>query len=162
MKYFLVGYMASGKTYEGKRMAGRLGVRFIDLDAYIVEREKRSIPDIFSQSGEDAFRKLETLYLREVCELFDSFVLSTGGGTPCMNGNMEYMNGQGHTVFLDTDVEVITRRLIRGKHRRPMVSHLSDTEIYDFVCSHLQERLPFYTTAKETMKGGWSDNKEGK
>ena len=154
--------MASGKTYEGKRMAERLGVRFIDLDAYITEREHRSIPDIFSQSGEAVFRELETSYLREVCELFDSFVLSTGGGTPCVKDNMEYMNGQGHTVFLDTDAEVITRRLVRGKYRRPMVSHLSDAEIYDFVCSHLQERLPFYRMAKETIKGGWSDMKDSK
>lgn len=75
--------------------------------------------------GEAGFRKLETRYLKEVCELYKDFILSTGGGTPCFNDNMEYMNAQGHTIFLDTDVDTITERLIRGKHKRPMVSHLA-------------------------------------
>lgn len=151
MKYFLVGYMASGKTRRGKVMAEELGIRFIDLDAYIVEREHRTIPEIFSAEGETGFRKLESRYLREVCELYQDFVLSTGGGTPCFNDNMEYMNQQGHTLFLNTDVDIITERLIRGKYKRPMVSKLRDEEIREFVGRHLQERLPFYVQAKEVI-----------
>ncbi|MDE7074091.1 MAG: shikimate kinase [Odoribacter sp.] len=152
MKYFLVGYMACGKTRRGRRMAEELGIRFIDLDAYLVDRERRTIPEIFAEEGEIGFRKLETCYLREVCELYESFVLSTGGGTPCFNGNMEYMNGQGRTIFLNTDEETIVERLIRGKHKRPMVSCLDDGEIRDFVSRHLQERLPFYVLAQEEIK----------
>lgn len=151
MKYFLVGYMACGKTRMGKTMADELGIRFIDLDAYITEREHRSIPEIFASEGEEEFRKLETRYLYEVCELYEDFVLSTGGGTPCFNGNMDYMNGQGHTIFLDTDIDTIVERLIRGKHKRPMVSRLNDDEIRDFVCCHREERMPYYTRAKETI-----------
>ena len=152
MKYFLVGYMACGKTRRGKSMAEELGIRFIDLDAYIVDREKRTIPEIFAAVGEAGFRKLETRYLKEVCELYKDFVLSTGGGTPCFNDNMEYMNAQGHTVFIDTDVDTITERLIRGKHKRPMVSHLADDEIRDFVCKHREQRMPFYSLGKERME----------
>lgn len=152
MKYFLVGYMACGKTRRGKIMAEELGIRFIDLDAYIVEREHRTISEIFTVDGENGFRKLETRYLREICELYENFVLSTGGGAPCFNGNMEYMNAQGQTIFLNTDIEVIVERLIRGKHKRPIVSKLNDEEVRDFVCRHLQERLPFYTQAKEEIK----------
>ena len=133
-------------------MAEDLGVRFIELAAYLVDRERRTIPEIFAEEGEVGVRKLESRYLREVCELYESFVLSTGGGTPCFNGNMEYMNGQGRTIFLNTDVEVIVERLIRGKHKRPMVSRLDDGEIHDFVCRHLQERLPFYALAQEEIK----------
>lgn len=153
MKYFLVGYMASGKTRKGREMAAELGVRFIDLDAYITERERRTIPEIFAAAGEKGFRKMESSYLKEVCELYESFVLSTGGGTPCFNENMEYMNSQGHTIFLNTEVPVIVERLIRGKHKRPLVSKLNDTELYDFVSRHLQERLPFYRKAREELKG---------
>ena len=80
MKYFLVGYMACGKTRRGKVIAEEPGVRFIDLDAYIVERENRSISEIFAAIGEAGFRRLETFYLKEVCELYQDFVLSTGGG----------------------------------------------------------------------------------
>ena len=66
MKYFLVGYMACGKTRRGKVIAEEQGVRFIDLDAYIVERENRSISEIFAAIGEAGFRRLETFYLKEV------------------------------------------------------------------------------------------------
>lgn len=152
MKYFLIGYMACGKTRQGRVMAEELGMRFIDLDAYIADRERRSIAEIFSASGEAGFRSLETRYLKEICELYENFVLSTGGGAPCFNGNMEYMNAQGHTLFLDTDVDTITERLIRGKHKRPIVSNMNDSEIREFVVRHLAGRLPFYRQAKEIRK----------
>ena len=151
MKYFLVGYMASGKTYKGKVMSQELGIRFIDLDTYIIRREHRSISEIFATEGEAGFRKLETRYLHEVCELYEDFVLSTGGGTPCFNDNMEYMNACGHTIFLRTDINIILERLIRGKHKRPIVSRLSEAEIREFVSRHLQEWLPFYVRAKEEI-----------
>ena len=133
MKYFLVGYMACGKTRRGKVIAEEQGVRFIDLDAYI------------------GFRRLETFYLKEVCELYQDFVLSTGGGTPCFNDNMAYMNAQGITLFLNTDTDTIVERLIRGKHKRPIVSKLEDHEIRDFVLRHLKERLPFYKQAQKII-----------
>lgn len=152
MKYFLVGYMACGKTRRGKTMAEELGLRFIDLDAYITEREAKSIPEIFQAEGEAGFRKLESDCLREVCNAYDDFVLSTGGGTPCFHDNMEYMNTQGQTLFLDTDIDTITERLINGKQKRPMVSHLEDHEIREFVCRHRAERLPYYTKAKERIQ----------
>lgn len=149
MKYFFVGYMACGKTRQGREMAAREGMRFIDLDAYIVDRERRTIGEIFAESGEAGFRKLETRYLQEVCELYEDFVMSTGGGTPCFNDNMEYMNRQGHTIFLNTPVDTIVERLIRGKHKRPIVSKLRDDEIRDFVSRHLKERMSYYEMAKE-------------
>lgn len=151
MKYFLVGYMACGKTRRGKSMAEELGLPFIDLDAYITEREGKSIPEIFQMEGETGFRKLESLCLREVCDTYDDFVLSTGGGTPCFHDNMDYMNMQGQTLFLDTDVDTITERLVNGKHKRPMVCHLADNEIRDFVCRHRGERLPYYIKAKKRI-----------
>ncbi len=152
MKYFLVGYMACGKTRQGREMAAKEGIRFIDLDAYIVDRERRTIGEIFAACGEAGFRKLETRYLREVCELYEDFVMSTGGGTPCFNGNMEYMNKQGHTIFLNTPVDVLVERLIRGKHKRPIVSKLRDEEIRDFVSRHLKERMRYYEMAKEERR----------
>lgn len=152
MKYFLVGYMACGKTRRGKVMAEETGIRFIDLDAYIVEREHRTIPEIFAIEGEEGFRRLETSYLHEVCELYEEFILSTGGGTPCFNKNMEYMNDQGQTIFLNTNIDTIVERLIHGKHKRPIVSKLNDDEIRDFVCQHLEERIPYYQQAKEIIE----------
>lgn len=152
MKYFLVGYMACGKTRRGKMMAEELGIRFIDLDDYIVAREYRTIAQIFAEDGEVRFRQLETRYLQEICELYEDFVLSTGGGAPCFNDNMAYMNEQGQTIFLNTDIDTIVERLIRGKHKRPMVSQLEDGEIREFVNRHIQERLPFYHQARKMIE----------
>lgn len=152
MKYFLVGYMACGKTRRGKVMAEELGIRFIDLDDYIVAREHRTIAQIFAEDGEVRFRQLETRYLQEICELYEDFVLSTGGGAPCFNDNMAYMNEQGQTIFLNTGIDTIVERLIRGKHKRPMVSQLEDGEIREFVNRHIQERLPFYHQARKMIE----------
>lgn len=152
MKYFLVGYMACGKTRRGREMAQEMGLPFIDLDAYVVERRGQTIAEIFATEGESGFRRIESEYLKEVCELYENFVMSTGGGVPCFYGNMEYMNRQGHTIFLNTNVGTITERLIRGKHKRPLVAGLSDEEIRDFVIRHREERLPFYLMAKEVIE----------
>ncbi len=143
--------MASGKTHWAKEFAQEKGVPMIDLDAYIADRERRSISEIFEKLGEAGFRQLETRYLKEVCGLYADFVMSTGGGTPCFNGNMEYMNEQGHTVFLNTDVDLIVGRLIKGKHKRPLISKLRDEEIRPFVIRHLGERLLYYRQAKEEV-----------
>lgn len=149
MKYFLVGYMACGKSRRGRLMAESLGIRFIDLDDYIVRREMRTIPQIFAIDGEDVFRTLEQRYLHEVCELYGDFVMATGGGTPCFFDNMEYMNRQGKTIFLNTDVGIIVERLLKAKFRRPLISKLNNDEVYEYVEKHLQGRMPFYLQAQE-------------
>lgn len=149
MKYFLVGYMACGKSRRGRLMAECLGIRFIDLDDYIMRREMRTIPQIFAIDGEDVFRKLEQRYLHEVCELYGDFVMATGGGTPCFFDNMEYMNRQGKTIFLNTDVGIIVERLLKAKFRRPLISKLNNDEVYEYVEKHLQGRMPFYLQAQE-------------
>lgn len=133
-------------------MAAEAGIRFIDLDAYIVRREMRTIPQIFAEDGEKGFRRLEKRYLEEVCELYEDFVMATGGGTPCFFGNMAYMNSQGKTVFLNTDADTIVERLLRGKRKRPLVSGLPDEEIRGFVEKHLQERMPYYRQAQEEIR----------
>ena len=151
MKYFLVGYMACGKSRYGKEMAQRLGIRFIDLDEYIVNRERCSIAAIFSEHGEERFRKLETRYLHEVCELYENFVLSTGGGTPCFNGNMSYVNERGETIFLNTDIEVIINRLKNNRQKRPLISRLSEKELRTYVIEHFKERESFYRLAQKMI-----------
>lgn len=152
MKLFLVGYMACGKTHWGKLKAAELGIRFIDLDSYIVCRVRQSISEIFEKSGEEAFRKMERYYLEEICDLYEDFVLATGGGTPCYDDNMDYMNQKGYTIFLNTDIHIITERLKIGKRKRPLIAHLSDDEIFDFVNRHLHERMPYYLKAHEEIK----------
>ncbi len=80
--------MGSGKSTLGRALATAKNISFVDLDAYIAEREKCSVPDIFKNKGEIYFRKKEALYLQEVLQKEEDMVLSLGGGTPCFGNNM--------------------------------------------------------------------------
>lgn len=143
---FLVGYMACGKTTFGRALARRLGWTFIDLDFYIEQRFRMSISDIFAARGQDAFRRIEAAMLREVGEM-QSVIVACGGGTPCFGDNMDYMNAQGTTVWLEASEERLALRLSRNRARRPLVAQKSDAEILDFIRAHLPGRIPFYSRA---------------
>ena len=148
MRYFVVGYMACGKTTYAKRLAEREGLRFVDLDAAVEERAGRCIAELFAEGGEARFRELERQVLREVAEREDDFVMATGGGTPCFFDNMDYMNSRGETLFLDTPVEVLVERLRRGRKSRPLLAGIADGELREFVTRHRASRLAFYLKAK--------------
>ncbi len=98
-RIILLGYMGSGKTTIGKALSLALNMRFYDLDWYIENRMRKTIAHIFSERGEEGFRKIEYNMLHEVCE-FEDVIISCGGGTPCHFDNMDYMNQQGETVYL--------------------------------------------------------------
>ncbi len=83
MKYFIVGYMASGKSTFGKELAKDKGLPFSGSGRECRGREGRSISEIFAKEGEEYFRKREREILHEICNEADEFVLATGGGTPC-------------------------------------------------------------------------------
>ena len=92
MKVILLGYMASGKSTIGRLLAEEKGLKFINLDEYLEEKEEKSISDIFKDKGEIYFRLKENEYLKELLEKKESFVLSLGGGTPCYSSNMDVIN----------------------------------------------------------------------
>ena len=152
IRIFLIGYMGAGKTTLGKAFARAMGLTFIDLDWYIEERFHKTIRELFTERGEDAFRDLERRMLHEVGE-FEDVVISVGGGTPCFFDNVDYMNSVGETVFLDVDIRVLFRRLKIAKQQRPLLDGKSDEELMQFIQEALQNRLPFYTRAKHTFNG---------
>ena len=84
MKIFLVGYMACGKSRKGRVMAKEQGRRFIDLDAYIIDREKCSIAEIFTRVGEQGFRKLERQYEANITALYLAELKSFGRIVGCV------------------------------------------------------------------------------
>ena len=128
VRIFLTGYMGAGKTTLGKAFARELGLSFIDLDWYLEERFHQTISQLFAERGEDGFRRLEQKMLHEVGD-FENVVISTGGGTPCFFDNMDYMNAQGQTVFLDVDEETLFRRLRVATAQRPILRGKSDAEL---------------------------------
>lgn len=153
MKIFLIGMMGSGKSYWSKLLAKKLKTGGYDLDFLIESHEERTISEIFEEEGEDYFRKTESKILRWFGEK-KSFVLATGGGTPCFADNMEWMNKQGITIWIDEPVEILVERLIPEKAHRPIIRDLSDKELFDFLVNKRKERVAFYGLAKHQLSGG--------
>lgn len=159
VRIFLTGYMGAGKTTLGKAFARELGLSFIDLDWYIESRFYKTIPQLFAERGEDGFRRVEQNMLHEVGE-FENVVISTGGGTPCFFDNMDYMNVQGQTVFLDVDVETLFRRLRVATQQRPILRGKSEEELRVFIEKALVDRSPYYTKARYRFDGSQLENRE--
>ncbi|MFT4204691.1 MAG: shikimate kinase [Chitinophagaceae bacterium] len=147
MKVFLIGMMGVGKSYWSRLLARKLQCAVYDLDTVIVEKAGMTIAEIFAQRGEKYFRELETQTLRDFATE-DDFILATGGGTPCYNGNMEWMNANGTTIWMQESLDELVRRLMPEKSHRPLLSRLSDLELRQFLEDKLEERLPFYRLAQ--------------
>ena len=145
-RLILIGFMGSGKTTLGRALAKALGLTFIDLDNYIELRRCKSINRIFEESGEDGFRTIERNLLHEVCE-FEDVIISAGGGTPCFFDNIDYMNSQGTSIYLQVPNERLFERLKIAKSRRPLLKDKNDEEIEQFIAEQMQRREPFYTKA---------------
>ena len=149
-RIFLVGFMGSGKTTFGKKVASKLGYTFVDLDALIVETTWSTIPTLFAERGEAGFREEEQAALHSVLER-ENIVVATGGGTPCFFDNMERINQSGTSVYLQLSAAALAARLATAKTPRPLIAGLSGDELTEFVASKLAERESFYTQATHTF-----------
>jgi len=116
----MIGFMGTGKSTVGSALADRLGWRFVDTDAAVVEREGRSIPELFEEKGETYFRDAETSVLTSVLS-GSRQVVSTGGGAVLREANREAMLGGGFVVALTAPTEVLLARL-RGDSNRPLLA----------------------------------------
>ncbi|MBE7179186.1 MAG: shikimate kinase, partial [Mucilaginibacter polytrichastri] len=110
MKVFLIGFMGSGKTTAGKKLAAHLNRPFIDLDHVFERRYGSTIEAYFALYGEDAFRRAESELLKTTAYPDDA-IISTGGGAPCFFDNIEWMNSQGLTIYIELPVKVLADRL---------------------------------------------------
>jgi shikimate kinase len=108
----LVGFMGAGKSVCGRMLARRLGRCFVETDDMIVSRDGRSIPQIFREEGEDAFRRLEAETV-EALRLKSGDVIATGGGLPCRDGRMDALRALGTVVWLRGDLAVLLARAAR-------------------------------------------------
>jgi shikimate kinase len=136
-RIFLVGLPGAGKSTVGKFLAKELNYTFIDLDQVIEEREGNTISSIFSQQGEPAFRQLERAALRQ--QTAPKLIVATGGGAPCFHGNMEWMNTNGFTVFLNPPLQEILHRIAHETHR-PLMQGDAAKKLQEL----LAKRKPFY------------------
>lgn len=158
-RIILIGYMGAGKTTVGKALAKDLNLMFYDLDWYIESRMHKTVAQIFKESGEEGFRRIERNMLHEVAE-FEDVVISCGGGTPCFFDNMEYMNSQGQTLYLQASPEILAMHLRMGKSVRPLILGKTDEELLQFIKESLEKRDPFYTQAKYILNVDLMENYE--
>ena len=151
--------MGAGKTTIGKALAKDLGLEFYDLDWYIENRMRKTVKQIFDESGEEGFRKIEHNMLHEVAE-FENVIISCGGGTPCFFDNIEYMNLQGETLYLKATPEVLYGHLKMGKTIRPLLLNKTPEEVQVFIREQLIQREPFYKKAEHILDVNLMNNYE--
>ena len=151
MKVVLLGYMASGKSAVGKLLAKDLKMQFIDLDSFIEEKENLTISELFNTKGEIYFRKKEGEYLQELLNLNENYIISLGGGTPCYGGNMEIIEKNSKSFYLNASIKTIFNRLLGETSKRPLVATLGEENLKEFIAKHLFERNPFYDRANFTI-----------
>ncbi|MHB8735683.1 MAG: shikimate kinase [Terriglobales bacterium] len=146
----LVGFMGSGKSTVGRRLAQRLGWHFVDLDERIETSAGAKISEIFEKRGEPAFRQVERQALEQALAEAASgrrTVLALGGGTYAQPANLEFIQQQGVvSAFLDVPVEELLTRCAQVVNRPLFRDAASFRALYDL-------RRPYYTQANVTVAG---------
>ena len=138
--------MGSGKTTLGRELADTLRLRFLDMDEEIERSQEMTINKIFAERGEAGFRDMEAALLQRVI-LMDDLVISTGGGVPSTGNNMEIINSNGISVYLEMKPETIFDRLKEARNDRPLIREKSDPELQEYINKTLGEREEYYKMA---------------
>ncbi len=141
----LIGFMGVGKTAVGKVLAEKLGRSFVELDSLIEQKAGKSIPDIFQQDGETAFRELEIEVTKEVSK-DRNLVIACGGGVVLNKINIDRLRQQSRIVYLTASLGVILKRVSGDGDERPLLKAanraLNIRELLRF-------RKPFYERAAD-------------
>ncbi len=143
----LIGFMGSGKTSVGHRLAEQLSYRFRDTDQLLEQKSGDTISHIFSVHGEEYFRDMETNLLKELFPVIDHTVLSTGGGLPLREQNTKLLKELGFVVFLKASKQTTLARL-RGDTSRPL---LQGEDLEQKVERMLEIRTPIYEKAAHKL-----------
>jgi shikimate kinase len=153
MLIFLIGFMGAGKSTAGKLAAEHLGFSFIDLDAVIELKSGKTIADIFQTEGQEFFRNLETATLHELKDKTNSIV-AVGGGCPCVNENMAWMNSNGFTIYIKASHGTLFHRLMPAKKMRPLIAGLTDVQLMEYILNQMPVRDKYYSQAKASVETG--------
>ena len=134
----LCGFMGSGKTTVGKVLADFLGCPFLDLDDLVVKKAGKTIPDIFAEDGEPAFRQLEAQVLRKTVEKYaeGTAVLALGGGAVMTPASAALLHGKTDCIYLRATLETLLNRLEGETAGRPLADGA--------LAARLAEREPVY------------------
>lgn len=143
---YVVGFMGAGKSSVGQVLATRLGYRFLDLDAHLVEQFQMRIREVFERLGEQRFRDAETEALRWTTTL-ERTVVATGGGAFCSEVNRGIIQGSGgRSIFLDVPWRVVEQRLVGDQSERPKYGDPAAARLL------YERRRPHYLAATWTIE----------
>ncbi len=140
---YLIGFMGSGKTEVGRRLAEREGHRFIDLDGFIEQRVGTAISKIFSREGERAFRQYEANAIEELAAQ-RGLIVATGGGSVISHVNRQRLRGSGHVIALHVDLDAVRPRLVSDRDRPLLRKAMGEEGALERL---YRERLPLYQDA---------------
>lgn len=154
-RVYLTGFMGSGKSTVGPILANAIGYGFADLDEHIERRAGKTIPEVFEQDGEDAFRALEAALLRETTER-PYVVVALGGGALVADENRRLARTYGTVIYLHVPTDQLVRRLRRGSTERPLLTDAAGEplDVQDLraqIEAMLDERLPLYHEAAHVI-----------
>lgn len=135
----VIGFMGSGKTTLGKRLASKIKYKFVDMDKYIEKKEKMSVAEIFEAKGEDYFRRLETEVSEEMSKK-EKYVIATGGGVVNNPENMKFLCENSTILYLKSTPEHIYRNIGKDK-KRPLLQVNNKMEV---IRTLMKERTPVY------------------
>lgn len=139
----LIGFMGSGKSSIGIKLAHALDYKFLDTDAYIEARERKKISEIFATYKEEGFREMESQCLRDLRDSLSGYVVATGGGMPLRPENAKLLKEIGTVFYLKASKEVTYERLKEDKSR-PLLQGGDPVAKIDAL---LKERIPIYEAA---------------
>ena len=134
----LIGFMGTGKTVTGRVLAERTGMKLIDMDSLIETEQKKTIPEIFAQDGEPAFRQMERELARKLSKR-SGLIISTGGGIVLNPDNVADFEKSGLVVCLTASPETIFKRVEKDTSR-PLLSGDKKAQIYTL----MKKRKPLY------------------
>lgn len=144
----LVGLMGAGKSSIGRRLAQKLGVPFVDADTEIERAAGRTIPEIFEDLGEPAFRDGERRVIRRLLTDDPPHVLATGGGAFMAPDTRALIKERGHSIWLNADLDVLFERVSR-RSNRPL---LKTADPKATLAALMEERSPVYAEADLSVR----------
>ena len=145
----IIGFMGAGKTTIATSLAHRLKMRYLSTDNLIETKEKRTINEIFTKSGEDYFRDVESAVIKDACSM-ENVVIDAGGGAVLREENIANFKSCGIVICLTADEETIMERTKKYKHRPLLNVEDPKRKIRDM----LAKRAPFYAKADHFLDTG--------
>lgn len=139
----LVGLMGAGKSSIGRRLAQRFGVGFVDADTEIETAAGRTIPEIFEEFGEAAFREGERRVIRRLLDERSPHVLATGGGAFMAPDTRQVIRDKAISLWLKADLDTLFERVLK-RSNRPL---LKTTDPKETLRNLMDLRYPIYAEA---------------